>query len=165
MTVFQKTKSFPINQLNELENTASTLLIPANMMEALNQKILVHKNLAAYLEHLLLICKIFSHSGMLPDPKKIKTEYQEEGLDLQRVNFRAQNADWIELGELALGFGKSRCFVFTFLLKLDLLGFWDTLSKFGMDSAVPTTAKLQLRVSWSLRRSFDIFARNYYVRV
>ena len=32
------------------------------------------------------------------------------------------NSDWIELGELALAFGKSRCWVFVYLLKLDLLG-------------------------------------------
>ena len=28
---------------------------------------------------------------MLPDPKKIKTEYQEEGLRLVRVSFRPAN--------------------------------------------------------------------------
>ena len=102
---------------------------------------------------------------MIPPPRKIKTEYQNEGLDLKRVNFRVNNADWIELGELALVFGKSRCWMFTYLLELDILGVWDILSKFGLNIAVPTSTKLRLRVSLSLKRVLQHFERAYHVRV
>ena len=98
-------------------------------------------------------------------PAKIKTEYQNEGLDLKRVSFRPNNADWIELGELALAFGKSRCFVFTFLLELDLSGFWEMLYESGLNDAVPTKNKLLLRVTYSLERIYQDFARSYHVRV
>ena len=166
MIVFQKTKIFPIDHLSEQDRTVSTLLVPVSLMNELKTKKSQHGgNLAVYFQELLRLCRTFTHSGMLPDPSKIKTEYQEEGLELQRVSFRVSNEDWIELGELALAFGKSRCWVFTFLLKLDILGFWDALLNSGLTATVPTVPKNLLRASWSLRRSLDTFARNYYVRV
>ena len=81
------------------------------------------------------------------------------------MSFRPNNADWIELGELALAFGKSRCFVFTFLLELDLSGFWEMLYESGLNDAVPTKNKLLLRVTYSLERIYQDFARSYHVRV
>ena len=121
--------------------------------------------MTGYLRILLKSYKTFTHSGMLPPPRKIKTEFQDEGLDLKRVSFRPHNADWLELGELALAFGKSRCWLFTFLLELDLLGVWKILSKSGLNNAVPTINKLRLRVSLSLRRVTQDFTRNYHVQV
>jgi len=105
---------------------------------------------------------------MLPDPKKIKAEYQEEGLRLVRVSFRPANVPpfaWIEIGELAIAFGKSRCWIFTHLLQLDLLGVWKILSESGMDQSVPTKKSLLLRASWSLWRVLLYFEHSYYVRV
>jgi hypothetical protein len=109
--------------------------------------------------------RTLTHSGMIHPPRKIKTEYQDEGLDLHRVNFRVSNSDWLELGELALAFGKSRCWMFTYLLELDLLGVWDILSESGLNFVVPTTTNLRLRVSFSFRRVLQDFARSYHVRV
>ena len=149
MIVFQKSKSFPINRLSECDRTVSTLLVPTSMMDELKRKKKEHdNNLAIYFKNLLSLCRTFTHSGMLPDPSKIKTEYQDEGLVLQRVSFRVANEDWLEIGELALAVGKSRCWVFSFLLQLDILGFWDALLKSGLTDAVPTVSKLLLRVSW-----------------
>lgn len=166
MIKFQNKKTFRFNQLGESEKTISTLLVPAHLLEDLKRKTKENGNsLIIYLRNLLRMYRIVTHSGMILPPKKIKTEYQEEGLDLKRVNFRVGNADWIELGELALAFGKSRCWMFTFLLELDILGFWDILSESGLSNAVPTKNKLQLRVSLSLRWVSQDFARSYYVRV
>ncbi|MBL0263229.1 MAG: DUF1564 family protein [Leptospiraceae bacterium] len=86
-------------------------------------------------------------------------------MELRRVSFRVPNADWVEIGELALAFGKSRCWVFTFLFELDLTGFWEMLLESGLNDAVPTHIQLLLRVSWTLERVRSTFAREYYVRV
>ncbi len=155
-----------MDDLKGIDKTISTLLIPAHLITPLKEKIKEHGNLfPVYLRNLLWMFRTFTHSGMIPHPQKLKTEYQKEGLDLQRVCLRPFNADWLELGELALAFGKSRCWLFTFLLELDLLGLWETFSKFSMGDAVPTTSKLRLRVSLSLKRASQDFSRNYHVRV
>ena len=108
MIAFQNRKVFPVNRLKELDKTISTVLVPAHLVEDLKQKTREHGNsLVVYLRNLLWMYRTFTHSGMIPPPRKIKTEYQNEGLDLKRVNFRVNNADWIELGELALVFGIS----------------------------------------------------------
>ncbi|HMX30782.1 MAG TPA: DUF1564 family protein [Leptospiraceae bacterium] len=80
-------------------------------------------------------------------------------------NFRVDNDDWIELGELALAFGKSRCYLFSYLVELDLLGFWDALSNFNMNLGAPTHPKLSLKVSWKLNRAKYSFKRAYHVKI
>jgi len=166
MIAFQNRKVFPINRLRQIDKTISTLLVPAHLLEGLKQKTKENgKSLVVYFRNLLWMYRTLTHSGMIHPPRKIKTEYQDEGLDLKRVSFRVGNTDWLELGELALAFGKSRCWMFTYLLELDLLGVWDILSKFGMNVAVPTSTNLRLRVSQSLRRVSQDFARSYHVRV
>lgn len=163
MIVFQNSKTFKIKDLWSKDKSVSTLLIPSHLLDELKRKNV--KQMAAYLRNLLKMYRTVTHSGMIPDPRKIKTEYQDEGLNLKRVSFRPDNADWIELGELALAFGKSRCWVFTFLLELDLTGFWEILSESGLGHAVPTTNNLLLRVSWSLEQFLQDFARSYHIKV
>lgn len=51
--------------------------------------------------------------------------------------------------------------MFTFLFQLDLLGFWDALSEFGMTDAVPTTPNQRLRVSWSLSRAIELYGEGF----
>ena len=166
MVVFQNSKTFKINELWKKDKSVSTLRIPAHLIEALKLKKKEHgKQMAVYLRNLLKMYRTLTHSGMIPDPRKIKTEYQDEGLDLKRVSFRPSNSDWLELGELALAFGKSRCWMFTFLFELDLMGFSETLYESGLNIAVPTKNKLRLRVSWSLKRILGDYARSYHVRV
>ena len=109
--------------------------------------------------------RTLTHSGMIPEPITVKTEYQEEGQNLCRVGFRPSNSDWIELGELALAFGKSRCWLFVYLLKLDIMGLWYLLVHTGLGFAVPTSPNLELQSFWTLKRSEQNFARNYHVKV
>ena len=166
MLSFKKSNSFKIAELREKDKSTSTLLVPAHLIDGLKLKKSEHGlKISAYLKNLLKLYKIFTHSGMIPPPRKIKTEFQDAGLDLKRISFRPNNDDWLELGELALAFGKSRCYVFTFLLELDLLGVLNTLYESGLDRAVPTKNGLLLKVSCSLRRISEDFARSYYVRV
>lgn len=166
MVTFQNEKKFLLTDLKGRDKTISTLLVPAYLINPLKEKIKEHGNLfPVYLRNLLWMFRSLTHSGMIHPPKKIKTEYQEEGLDLKRINLRPFNADWIELGELALAFGKSRCWIFVYLLELDILGLWDIFSESGISGAVPTKNKLRLRVSWSLRRVLQDFIRSYHVRV
>ncbi len=166
MITFQNRKIFRLDHLRQTDKTISTLLVPAHLLDGLKMKTKEHGNrLVIYLHNLLRMYRTITHSGMIHPPRKIKTEYQEEGLDLKRVSFRVGNADWIELGELALAFGKSRCFLFSFLLELDISGTWDILSQLNLSNAVPTKNKLRLRVSWSLSRVLQYFERSYHVRV
>ncbi|HRG73662.1 MAG TPA: DUF1564 family protein [Leptospiraceae bacterium] len=155
--------------MNERDKTISTLFVPVHLIADLNEKVKSHGNsFSAYFRNLLSMYRSITHSGMLPDPKKIKAEYQEEGLRLVRVSFRPANVPpfaWIEIGELAIAFGKSRCWIFTHLLQLDLLGVWKILSESGMDQSVPTKKSLLLRASWSLWRVLLYFEHSYYVRV
>jgi len=166
MITFQNKKTFQFDRQRFVDKTISTLLVPAHLVEGLKRKTKEHGNsLVVYLRNLLWMYRTITHSGMIHPPRKIKTEYQDEGLDLQRLNFRVGNADWLELGELALAFGKSRCWMFTYLLELDLLGVWEILLESGLNIGVPTKNNLRLRVSWSLRRVLQDFARSYHVRV
>ena len=123
------------------------------------------EHFTVYLRKLLRRYRTVTHTGLLPKPKKVKTEYQEEGQNLERVNFRPRNTDWIELGELALAFGKSRCWIFVYLLKLDLLGMWRLLVKATLEKIVPTLPSLELTSFWTLQRFRQNFARGYHVKV
>ncbi|MBK8397500.1 MAG: DUF1564 family protein [Leptospiraceae bacterium] len=168
MITFQNKNSYAIENLKEKDQnrSISTLLIPAHLETSLKMRIKENGNrFHVYLKNLLWMYRTFTHSGMIHPPRTLKTEYQEEGLDLKRVNFRPFYADWLELGNLALAFGKSRCWLFVFLLELDLLGFWEILSEFRLDEAVPTSKNLRLEVSLLLRRVSQKFVRSYYVRV
>jgi hypothetical protein len=166
MIAFQRKKLFRFNEVRKTDKSISTLLVPAHLLKGL--KIKTKENgcsLVVYFRNLLWKFRTLTHSGMIHPPRKIKTEYQEEGLDLKRVNFRVGNADWIELGGLALAFGKSRCWMFTYLLELDLLGVWDILYESELSGAVPINDRLELRASWSFKRFSQDFARSYYIRV
>lgn len=166
MIAFQNNKTFRFDRERLSDRTISTVLVPAHLLDDLKKKTKEHGNsLVVYLRNLLWMYRTVTHSGMIHPPRKIKTEYQDEGLDLKRLNFRVGNADWLELGELALAFGKSRCWMFVFLLELDILGLWEILSEFGLSLGDPTKNKLRLRVSLSLRRFLPDFARSYHVRV
>ena len=84
---------------------------------------------------------------------------------MKKVNFTPKNEDWIELGELALAFGKSRCWLFVFLLKLDLVNMWRTLVEAGLNKIVPMIPNLDMGVFLLLERTSFNFARGYHIKV
>ncbi|MDX1959492.1 MAG: DUF1564 family protein [Leptospiraceae bacterium] len=118
------------------KKTTSTLRIPKELMEEFEVKIQKHESIDQYLRYLLRTFRLFNYSGMVPKARKVKTEYQEEGIGYKRVDFKVSNDLWIQLSALALYYGKSRCWLFTFLLSLDIAGFGEIISdSFG---GVPT---------------------------
>ena len=167
MIVFQDQNEFPIKNMKEIDKTVSTLLIPEHLVEKfLQNRLEGHgNNTSVYLRNLLSMYRIITHSGMIPKPSKIKTEYQEENQNLKRVSFRPDNSDWIELGQLAIAFGKSRCWMFVHLLQLDLLGMWRILVESKLHKVVPTLPSLELKVSLRFQKIKDYFSRLFYVRV
>ena len=115
-------KAFPLP-------TVSTLLIPKELLPALDKICFVGYNpktnkkiydLRAGLHLLLNKYRGFLALGNLPFAPKPKLTYQEPKLDLQKFSFRADDADWFELGILAYGCGVSRCWLFSYLLSLEL---------------------------------------------
>ncbi|MDX1958502.1 MAG: DUF1564 family protein [Leptospiraceae bacterium] len=128
-------------QTNDLDlrfqkKTSSTLRIPESMMEEFEDKIEKYENVDRYLRYLLRTFRLLNYSGMVPGARKVKTEYQIEGLGYMRVDFKVSNDLWIQLSALALFYGKSRCWLFTFLLSLDLAGFGEHI--FNSFGGVPT---------------------------
>ena len=166
MIVFQNSNEFLLDTIDDRNHTVSTLLIPENLIPSFVFLVKNHGagNISVYLRNLLFMYRTLTHSGMIPEPITVKTEYQEEGQNLCRVGFRPSNSDWIELGELALAFGKSRCWLFVYLLKLDIMGLY-LLVHTGLGFAVPTSPNLELQSFWTLKRSEQNFARNYHVKV
>lgn len=166
MIAFQNENGFYREEISKEDDTISTLLIPEHLMDDFLLKIGKRNgNITIYLRSLLRRFRSITHTGLLPEPGKIKTEYQRKKLNLNKVNFRPRNKDWVELGELALAFGKSRCWVFVYLLKLDLLGLWRVLVETRMNKIVPTFPTLELLIFWKLERFMGTFARGYCVRV
>ena len=166
MIVFQNSKEFAREKINEEDATVSTLLIPNHLIVDFQSKVKKYNgNVSPYLRSLLRRFRSISHTGILPEPKKIKTEYQVGTLNLRKVNFRPRNSEWVELGELALAFGKSRCWMFVHLLQLDLLGMWRILVESKLHKVVPTLPSLELKVSLRFQKIKDYFSRQFYVRV
>ncbi|MBP7282560.1 MAG: DUF1564 family protein [Leptospiraceae bacterium] len=167
MMLFQNSDEFLLEEIEDRNHTVSTLLVPENLMPSFQVIVKNHGqgNISLYLRNLLFMYRTLTHSGMIPKPITMKTEYQEEGQNLCRVGFRPANSDWIELGELALAFGKSRCWLFTYLLKMDIMGLWYLLAQADLIFAVPTFPNLELQSFWTLLRNRQSFARNYHVKV
>jgi len=166
MITFQNKNQFPRYKINLEEDSVSTLLIPKYLYEDFLLKTKKYKgNTALYLQSLLRRFRSITHSGLIPEAEKLKTSYQVRNLDLQKVSFKPKNRDWLELGELALVSGKSRCWLFVFLLKLDLLNLWDILVEAGLNKIVPMLPNLELKVFQFLERVSYTFARGYHVKV
>ena len=166
MKIFKKTNS-KIEDLKLYKRTPSTLLLPNSILNPfLKRRLQRYKgNTTVYLRNLLKLYRSLNYADLFPPPAKVKSEYQEENLDLKRITFRPNNSDWIELGSLALAFGKSRCWIFTYLVELDLSGFTEILSTFLPSPSVPTTPDLELKSLWTLEPYYDSFTRSLHVIV
>jgi hypothetical protein len=152
-------------ELDERKRTTSTVLVPEELILDFEESVKINGGVRKFLALLLDKYRILTHSGALPEACKLKTEFQEEGQDLQRVNFKPDNEDWLELGQIATFYGKSRCWIFTFLLRLEVLGFGELMEKVFETSGVPITASFQLQVALQLQRVSGIWTRSYHVKV
>jgi hypothetical protein len=112
-------------------STVSTLLVPKELTTKMNRVIpeLVHpKNGKSFwdfrsgLRRLVSKYRGFLACGNIPFQSKPKLTFQEDGQDLQKFSFRVDDDVWFELGILAYGCGVSRCWLFSYLLSLELSG-------------------------------------------
>ncbi|MCB1177655.1 MAG: DUF1564 family protein, partial [Leptospiraceae bacterium] len=104
--------------------TSSSLLIPENLL-IIYQKLEIKKNRREILAYLLRKYKFFLGNWQFRSSRKIKTLFQDSGLDLKRISFKPRNSDWLELGTIAMGFGVSRTYLFSYLLELEDRGLGD----------------------------------------
>jgi hypothetical protein len=110
--------------------TTSTLLVPENLFLHLQRILPVSTspsqknsiNFRMGLKFLLNKYRGFLAIGNLPFSSKPKLTFQNDGLNLIPAKFRPDNADWFELGILAYGLGVSRCWLFSYLVELELSG-------------------------------------------
>jgi hypothetical protein len=151
--------------IDERKRTSSTVLVPDELFLDFEAKVKVSGGVRKLFKMLLGKYRILTHSGALPEACKLKTEFQDEGQDLQRVNFKPDNEDWLELGQVATFYGKSRCWIFSYLLRLEILGFGELMEKALLTSGVPITASFQLQVALQLQRVLGIWTRSYHVKV
>ena len=99
MITFQNKNEFVRKNINLEDTSVSTLLIPDYMYEQFRLKTKKYKgNTAVYLHSLLRRFRTITYSGMIPEPEKLKTTYQERNLDLRKVSFKPKNEDWVEAG-------------------------------------------------------------------
>jgi len=154
-------------QTNDLDllfqkKTSSTLRIPKEMMDKFEEKIQKHGSIDNYLRYLLRTFRLFNYCGMVPKANKVKIEYQVEGIGYKRVDFKVSNDLWIQLGELALYYGKSRCWLFTFLFSLDLTGLGEIISNsFG---GVPTLGGSVLFTGTFWQPQKNLFTRGIRIK-
>jgi hypothetical protein len=152
-------------KLNERKRTTSTVLIPEELVLDFEERVKANGGVRKLFKMILDKYRILTHSGALPEACKLKTEYQDEGQDLHRVNFIPDNEDWLELGQVATFYGKSRCWIFTYLLRLEALGFGELMEKTLLTIGVPITASYQLQVALQLQRDLGSWRRSYHVKV
>jgi hypothetical protein len=162
--IFNHHNSFSMNTETKLDS-CSTLLIPENLLDEFKSRAEKYRGVPTYFKALLRKFRIFTHAGLIPAPSKLKTEFQSEGQNLKRVNFVPSNVDWLEIGCIALSYGKSRTWVFTFLLYLDLLDVGKLIQKSGFSRGVPVSPNYQLQSVIQIQRVFGIWTRLYHVKV
>lgn len=104
-----------------VESTPVTLLVPEKMRSGMKNRM---KELGmgsqVYFRYLLnRYRRTLIEAGPASNPK-FKKLYQDSGQKLQKCNCRVENRYWVELTELAHGYGYSRCLLFVVLLEYDL---------------------------------------------
>jgi hypothetical protein len=145
-TLFKRIHPNQIDLKTYTKRTVSTLLIPEILFEQLHS-VLPHttspkgKKTISYntaLHYLLNKYKGFLACGNLPFSKKPKLAYQSPNLKLIPAKFRPDSANWFELGVLAYGLGVSRCWLFSYLIELELSGIGEFFSLKLVRDAVAT---------------------------
>ncbi len=99
----------------------STLLVPGSYHERFFNNFIKVRNLplASYFQHLLDDPLLGNKLSFLK-ARKWKKEYQTAGQDLRRVNFYPDERDWARLSAISNATGFSRCYIFVFLMLVDM---------------------------------------------
>ncbi len=102
------------------KQSQSTLLIGEDLYDSIiKAKSLKGKRLVAYLHQLLNDPGLELKLRHLK-PKKWKTQYQDEGQALVPVYFFPDECDWARLSQISFATGFSRCYLFVYLMLLDM---------------------------------------------
>lgn len=110
----------------EVCRTKSSLLVPESYLaffksrcnEAGSRRSFFHQLVRYYSNQ----SEFFAQKLNISKTPRWKTHYQDQDLDLIKVNFLPEPEDWEDLRHLASAFGVSICFIFVFLLKLEIQG-------------------------------------------
>jgi hypothetical protein len=142
----------------------STLLIPETLVPSLSQAIPVSLskkgtivfNFRLGLHYLLQKYRGLLACSNLPFSSKPKLSFQSPGLNLVPFKFRPHDADWFELGILASGLGVSKCWLFSYLLELELSGIGEFMALKPVRDAVatPNISRPRLVLQISGKRRF-----------
>ncbi len=102
-------------------SSRSTLLIPDSYHERFFNSFRKIRNLplSFYLQRLLDDPLLDLKLSFLKAPKWKKV-YQSKGQDLRRVNFYPDERDWARLSAISNATGFSRCYIFVFLMLVDM---------------------------------------------
>ncbi len=102
-------------------SSRSTLLIPGSYHERFFNSFRKVRNLplSFYLQR-LLDDSLLEYKLSFLKARKWKKEYQAEGQDLRRVNFYPDERDWARLSSISNATGFSRCYIFVFLMLVDM---------------------------------------------
>jgi|GEM_PF-2942752 len=73
--------------------------------------------------------------------------YQTEGLKLERVGVKLREVDLIEFGILAGYLGVSKCWLFSFMLEMDEIGWGEVLGELGVVRPLAILPQLKLTLT------------------
>ncbi len=114
-----------IEQIRVIEepfsSSRSTLLIPGSYHERFFNSFRKVRNLplSFYLQR-LLDDPLLNHKLSFLKALKWKKVYQSKGQDLHRVNFYPDERDWARLSTISNATGFSRCYIFVYLMLVDM---------------------------------------------
>lgn len=118
---------------DKAKRTISTLLVPSKYLDYYHNQSNFHGNLSSYFRYLLIQfgSQVNQYENMLTMDRtsKWKTCYQDAGLFLERKNFRPDPENWEQLRHIADSFGISMCYLFIFLMELEMYGLDSSISK------------------------------------
>ncbi|MCB1141482.1 MAG: DUF1564 family protein [Leptospiraceae bacterium] len=107
--------------------------------------------LPEYFHFLLMRYQNIFQLGMIDLSTRSRIEYQEVRQNLVKINFRPKNLDWIKISQLSIMYRKSRCFLFSLLLKYDSIGFNKLIRRFlFVPRALPEEKKFEFEFEWKI---------------
>ena len=101
-------------------DTRSTFLVPEYFYDVYIKAGKIGKIGVAFYLHQLLNDSNLEYKLSFLKPRRWKMHYQQKGQDLHRVNFYPHELDWAHLSAISSATGFSRCYIFVFLMLLQL---------------------------------------------
>ena len=147
--------------MNNSTRKKCTLLIPDFLFPLYEELRNQHGNLKKFSRFLLKRYYQYKRQFIFAKGLNATINYQENGLNLHREDFRPFEQDWVELKLLAASHNLSICAFFVLLLRLELAG---ALAGDEFGEVPPIFPKISLHQSIT-RYSIPIFTRILHLRV